>query len=214
MDSVQDSHRSPRHTDLFDERQTVRARRVHSARSCLPAYRAEQPPTATTPGSALTNTPGCLSGWPRRSPPPREGTGTAGSGPCSEPASRRRCSAGSWPRPVRRRTCRDDGATVPTRVRRRRLPTTSQTAISWLGCRTGNDPRTSPGIKARDGKGVPLAAGRLPRRQDRRVHGRFRSRRRALRQDARQGRGITACVCSIEVRPMRHNFPVRKSGRN
>ena len=22
------------------------------------------------------------------------------------------------------------------------------------------------------------------------------------------------CVCSIEVRPMRHNFPVRKSGRN
>ena len=23
-----------------------------------------------------------------------------------------------------------------------------------------------------------------------------------------------ACVCSIEVRPMRHNFPVRKSGRN
>lgn len=24
----------------------------------------------------------------------------------------------------------------------------------------------------------------------------------------------TECVCSIEVRPMRHNFPVRKSGRN
>ena len=25
---------------------------------------------------------------------------------------------------------------------------------------------------------------------------------------------VEACVCSIEVRPMRHNFPVRKSGRN
>ena len=47
-------------------------------------------------------------------------------------------------------------------------------------------------IKARDGKGVPLAAGRLPRWRDRRVHGRFRSQRRARRQDARQGRGITA----------------------
>ena len=41
-------------------------------------------------------------------------------------------------------------------------------------------------------EGVPLAAGRLPRWQDRRVHGRFRSQRRARRQDARQGRGITA----------------------
>ena len=44
-------------------------------------------------------------------------------------------------------------------------------------------------IKARDGKGVPLAAGRLPRWRDRRVHGRFRSQRRARRQDARQGCG-------------------------
>lgn len=32
-------------------------------------------------------------GRPRRSPLPREGTGTAGSRPCPEPASRRRCSA-------------------------------------------------------------------------------------------------------------------------
>ena len=32
-------------------------------------------------------------GRPGRSPPPRAGTGTAGSRPCSEPASRRRCSA-------------------------------------------------------------------------------------------------------------------------
>lgn len=44
-----------------------------------------------------------------------------------------------------------------------------------------------PGIKAGDGKGVPLAAGRLTRWRDRRVHGRFRSQRRARRQDARQG---------------------------
>ena len=36
------------------------------------------------------------------------------------------------------------------------------------------------------------AAGRLPRWRDRRVCGRFRSRRRACRQDARQGRGNAA----------------------
>ena len=47
-------------------------------------------------------------------------------------------------------------------------------------------------IKARDGKGVPLAAGRLPRRQDRRVHGRFQPQRGARQRDARQGRGNTA----------------------
>ena len=48
----------------------------------------------------LPYTPGCVSGWPGRSPLPRAGTGTAGSGPRSVPASRRRCSAGSWPRMV------------------------------------------------------------------------------------------------------------------
>lgn len=46
--------------------------------------------------------------------------------------------------------------------------------------------------QGRGREGVPLAAGRLPRRQDRRVHGRSRPRRRARRRDARQGRGITA----------------------
>ena len=46
--------------------------------------------------------------------------------------------------------------------------------------------------QGRGREGVPLAAGRLPRRQDRRVHGRPRPRRRARRRDARQGRGITA----------------------
>ena len=39
---------------------------------------------------------------------------------------------------------------------------------------------------------MPLPAGRLLRRQDRRVHGRFRSQRGARRQDARQGRGDAA----------------------
>lgn len=39
---------------------------------------------------------------------------------------------------------------------------------------------------------VPLAAGRLTRWRDRRVCGRFRSRRRASQQDARQGRGNAA----------------------
>lgn len=66
----------------------------------------------------------------------------------------------------------NDAGTAHTRARPRRLPATSPTAISRLGCRTGNGPRASSGIKARDGKGVPLAAGRLLRRQDRRVHGR------------------------------------------
>ena len=66
----------------------------------LARHRAKQPPTATTPGSGLTDTPGRVSGWPGRSPLPRAGTGTAGSGPRSGPASRRRCSAGSWPRMV------------------------------------------------------------------------------------------------------------------
>lgn len=40
------------------------------------------------------------------------------------------------------------------------------------------------GIRAGDGKGVPLAAGRLPRRQDRRACRRVRSRRGAGRPDA------------------------------
>lgn len=44
----------------------------------LARHRAGQPPTTTTPGSELTNTPGRVSGWPGRSPPPRAGTGTAG----------------------------------------------------------------------------------------------------------------------------------------
>ncbi len=48
------------------------------------------------------------------------------------------------------------------------------------------------GVKAGDGKGVPLAAGRLTRWRDRRVCGRFRSRRRASQQDARQGCGNAA----------------------
>lgn len=34
----------------------------------------------------------------------------------------------------------------------RRLPATSPAAISRLGCRTGSGPRTSPGIRAGDGK--------------------------------------------------------------
>ena len=56
----------------------------------LARHRAKQPPTATTPGSGLTDTPGRVSGWPGRSPFPGAGTGTAGSRPCSGPVSRRR----------------------------------------------------------------------------------------------------------------------------
>ena len=53
-------------------------------------HRAKQPPTATTPGSVLTDMPGSGRRWRRRSPLPRAGTGTAGSRPRSGPASRRR----------------------------------------------------------------------------------------------------------------------------
>ena len=86
----------------------------------------------------------------------------------------------------------NDAGTAHTGARPRRIAATSPTAISRLGCRTRNGSRTSPGIKARDGKDAPLAAGRLPRRQDRRVHGRVRSQRGASQQDARQGRGNAA----------------------
>lgn len=47
----------------------------------------------------------------------------------------------------------NDAGTAHARARPRRLPATSPTAISRLGCRTGNGPRTSPGIRAGDGKG-------------------------------------------------------------
>ena len=45
----------------------------------LARHRAQRPPTATTPGSALTSTPDSGRRWPGRSPIPRAGTGTAGS---------------------------------------------------------------------------------------------------------------------------------------
>ena len=105
----------------------------------LARHRAERPPTATTPGSALTSTPDSGRRWPGRSPIPRAGTGTAGSW-------RRK---GSW------RMCPSDAGIVPTRARRRRLPPISSTGTSRPSVRTRNGPRTSPGIKARDGKGVP-----------------------------------------------------------
>ena len=78
----------------------------------LARHRTGQPPTAVTPGSPLTDTPGSGRRWRRRSPLPREGTGTAGSRPCSEPASRRRRSAGSWPRMVRRRMFPNDAGWI------------------------------------------------------------------------------------------------------
>ena len=103
----------------------------------LARHRAGRPPTAATPGPGLTDTPGRVSGWPGRSPLPRAGTGTEGSRPCPEPASRRRQSAGSGPGTVRRRMFPNDAGTAHAR------------------------------------------AG--PRRQDRRVRGRPRPRRRARR---------------------------------
>ena len=46
--------------------------------------------------------------------------------------------------------------------------------------------------QGRGREGAPLAAGRLPRRQDCRMHGRFGPDAEARRQDARQGRGDAA----------------------
>lgn len=46
----------------------------------------------------------------------------------------------------------NDAGTAHARARPRRLPATSPTAISRLGCRRRNGPRTSPGIRAGDGK--------------------------------------------------------------
>lgn len=103
----------------------------------MPArHRAERPPTATTPGSALTSTPDSGQRWPVRSPIPRAGTGTAGSRRCSRPAYRRSRSAGSWRRKGSWRTCPSDAGIVPTRARRRRLPPISSTGTSRPSVRT------------------------------------------------------------------------------
>ena len=103
----------------------------------MPArHRAQRPPTATTPGSALTSTPDSGRRWPGRSPIPRAGTGTAGSRRCSRPAYRRRWSAGSWRRKGSWRTCPSDAGMVPTRARRRRLPPLSSTGTSRPSVRT------------------------------------------------------------------------------
>ena len=141
----------------------------------LARHRAEQPPTATTPGSGLTDTPVCVSGWPGRSPLPRAGTGTAGSGPRSEPASRRRWSAGSWPRTGLSRMFPNDAGTAHTGVRQRLLPATSPTAISRLRCRRevadGHHPGSRPGtgraclsppVDCHDGGIVVYTAGSGP----------------------------------------------------
>ena len=56
------------------------------------------------------------------------------------------------PRAIRRRTCRDVGATAPTRARPRPRPATSPTATSPPSPRTRSGPRTSPGI-SRPGTG-------------------------------------------------------------
>lgn len=100
----------------------------------------------------MTDTPGSGRRRRRRSPRPRAGTGTAGSGPRSGPAYRRRRSAGSGPRAIRRRTCRDVGATAPTKARPRPRPATSPTVTSPPSPRTRSGPRTSPGI-SRPGTG-------------------------------------------------------------
>lgn len=79
VEQGEDASGRPSEADVFAQLDDMLAR-----------HRTGRPP-ATTPGSSLTDTPGCVSGWPGRSPLPRAGTGTAGSRPCSEPATR--CSS-------------------------------------------------------------------------------------------------------------------------
>ena len=100
-----------------------------------------------------------------------------------------------------RRIMAEDGLTAHVPRRRRYSsyegePTPAPNNLADLGF-TAERPNEKwltdiTGIKARDGKGVPLADDRLPRWQDRRVHGRFQSQRRARQQDAHQGRGNAA----------------------
>lgn len=141
----------------------------------LARHRAKQPPTATTPGSGLTDTPGRVSGWPGRSPLPRAGTGTAGSRPCSGPASRRRCSAGSWPRTVRRCMFPNDVGTAHTGGETTPAPdnladrdfTAERPNEKWLTDITrdqgpGREVYLSPPVDCHDGGIVAYTAGSGP----------------------------------------------------
>lgn len=65
----------------------------------------------------------------------------------------------------------------------------------------------SPMIDCHDGKIVAYTAGFSPNAEL--ANGMLVKAAETLPEGARP-----LCVCSIEVRPMRHNFPVRKSGRN
>ena len=65
----------------------------------------------------------------------------------------------------------------------------------------------SPMIDCHDGKIVAYTAGFSPDAEL--ANGMLVKAAETLPEGARP-----LCVCSIEVRPMRHNFPVRKSGRN
>ena len=118
----------------------------------LAAHSAEQPRTATMPGSASASTPGCAPAWRGRSPTPRAGTGTVASRPRSGRASRRTRSAGSWPRAGSRRMFPNGGVTAPTRGRPRPLPVISPTGTSPPNGPMRSGSRTPRGIKASDGK--------------------------------------------------------------
>ena len=157
----------------------------------LARHRAGRPPTATTPGSGLTDTPGRVSGWPAFAAS-EGGYGYRRAKAMPRTRVSEKAVRGIMAGTGLSRTRPNGAGTVPAGARRLPRPAAWPTGASPPDGRTGSGWRASPGIRAGDGKGVPLAAGRLPRRQDRRVRGRFRSRRRARRQDARQGRGITA----------------------
>ncbi len=108
-------------------------------------HRAEQTPTATTPGSPSADTPGCASRWQRRSPPPRDGrvkaaleTGVSekpGRGPMAEVRL-----VAHMPRQRRHGSYGDKTTPAPDDL------------TDHDSTETRNGPRASSGIRAGDGK--------------------------------------------------------------
>ena len=142
----------------------------------LARHRAGQPPTAATPGSGLTDTPGRASGRPRRSPPPGAGTGVSqGQGHAPNPRlgegapqdHGRGRSDGARSRTTRVRLIRGRGHAGSRRPRRPRLHGWDAEREMARGHHPESGPGTggaclSPPVGCHDGRIVAYAAGSGP----------------------------------------------------